>query len=484
MGNTIIDEFPGERQWPLGALQRLCEDEQGAVTPQNDALLALARQLTCMNQLHSILTRINEAIVRVRDPQALYAEACRIATSVDLFRMAWVGLVDPDASILKPVAWAGAEDGYLARIRVSIGDDPEGRGPSGSAIREGRHFICEDFETDPRMGPWRAEALRRGYHSSAAFPLMLDGKVFGAFTLYGSLPHLFDAAATDLLSTLAADICFAVQSAEVERQRRAAEEHLRQAHAELEQRVQQRTASLLASERKVSEILASVTDCHYALDHDWHFTGINDHALSYFGMPREAFIGRSIWDVFPATRDSFIEDNFNYARQTHTPVDFDFHSLVVDRWAEMHAYPTDEGISVYFRDITERRRLQDQVQRQAGILELRVQERTAALAAANAQLEQHTRQLRALHEIDQAILSAGATETIAKVTLDTIRQIVPCQWASVVLFDAEAARVRRLATNEDSPVPSGRPVGCRCRPGAWRQISWPVAVQTSKIYER
>ena len=185
--------YPPRAKWLAELLQQMSDDQQDAGSLENAALLAIARKLAYKNQLHSILTRINEAIVRVREPQALYAEACRIATSADLFRMAWVGLVDPEAGVLKPVAWAGAEDGYLASIRISVGDDPEGQGPSGSAIRKGRHFICEDFETDQRMGPWRAEALRRGYRSSAAFPLMLDGKVFGAFTLYGSLPRFFDA---------------------------------------------------------------------------------------------------------------------------------------------------------------------------------------------------------------------------------------------------------------------------------------------------
>ena len=118
----------------------------------------------------------------------------------------------------------------------------------------------------------------------------------------------------------------------------------------------------------------------------------------------------------------------------------------------MHAYPNEEGISVYFRDITERRRLQEQVQQQAEKLELRVQERTAALAAANARLEQQAQQLRALHEIDQVILSAGSTETIARVAVDHVRQIVPCDWVTVLLFDARAIYSRLLTKNEDWPV--------------------------------
>ena len=452
---------------------------EGVDILEDDALLAVARQLAYQNQLHRILTGINEAIVRIHDPQALYAEACRIATSADLFRMAWVGLVDAEAGLLRPVAWAGAEDGYLARIRISVGDDPEGRGPSGSAIREGHYFICEDFESDPRMWPWREEALRRGYRSSAAFPLVLDGQVFGAFTLYAGVARCFDRDAVDLLTTLAADLSFAVHSAEVERQRREAEARLRQAHDELEMRVLERTAALEAAQRRASEILASITDCYYALDHDWQFTAINEHALVYFGLPRAAFIGRSIWDVFPATRDSFIRDNFELAISERSPAHFDFHSLVVDRWAEMHAYPTAEGVSVYFRDITARKDMEEALKATRDQLDLRVRERTAELATANARLERRAGQLRVLHKIDRAILSARSPKTIARVAVDYIRQIVPCRWASVLLLDADTDRLQRLATNDDAPM--------RLLPGthaakrSWRLASELLAGRSAEV---
>ncbi len=381
---------------------------------------------------------MNEAIVRIRDPQALYVEACRIATSTDLFRMAWIGLVDAEAGVVRPVAWAGVEDGYLARIRVSVSDDPEGRGPSGSAIREGRHFVCDDFETDERMGPWRAEALRRGYRSSAAFPLALEGRVFGAFTLYGALPRFFDAAAVGLLGTLAADISFAVQSAQAESRRCEAEARLREAHDELEARVEQRTAALAASERKISEILASITDCHYALDHGLHFIGINDHALAYFGMPREAFLGRSICQVFPVIEGSFVIENFHRAIETGAPVHFDFHSLVVDRWAEMHAYPTNEGLAVYFRDISERLRLLEQVRQQAERLDRRVQERTAELAL-------HAQRLAILHQIDHAVLAAQAPAEMARPVAEGIEQATRARRVTVASCDFAARTVEILA---------------------------------------
>ena len=437
-GQAGAGEVSAERRWLAETLQYLGELGPGAVAPGGDALLAVAQQLAYKTQLHDILTRVNEAIVRIREPDELYLEACRIATSTDLFRMAWIGLVDAGAGVLRPVAWAGAEEGYLARIRVSVADDPEGRGPSGSAIREGRHFVCDDFETDERMGPWRVEALRRGYRSSAAFPLVLEGRVFGAFTLYGRMPRFFDAAAVGLLATLASDISFAVGSAQAECRRCEAEARLREAHDELEARVQQRTAALAASERKISEILASITDCHYALDRALRFTGINDHALAYFGMPREAFLGRSLCEVFPVVEGSFVIENFNRAVEQRVPVHFDFHSLVVDRWAEMHAYPVSEGLAVYFRDITERRRLLEQVQLQAERLERRVQERTAELAL-------HAQRLAILHQIDHAVLAAQAPAEMARLVAEGLQQAARARRVTVASFNFPAWTAEILA---------------------------------------
>ncbi|MDQ5986581.1 MAG: Adaptive-response sensory-kinase SasA [Syntrophus sp. SKADARSKE-3] len=110
------------------------------------------------------------------------------------------------------------------------------------------------------------------------------------------------------------------------------------------------------SERKIAAILNSMTDCHYELDKEWRFTRINDRALAYFGKNREDFIGRNYWDALSAPRNNTFEEHFAKALSEGVSVHFDLPSAAVPgKWAEMHAYPTDEGLSVYFRDITERK---------------------------------------------------------------------------------------------------------------------------------
>jgi PAS domain S-box-containing protein len=169
-----------------------------------------------LNRVYAVLSDVNQAIVRVREPQALFAEACRIAVETGGFRMAWVGLLDAETKGVRPVAHAGVVDGYLDKLQIRAGNGPRGLGPTGSTLREGRHDVCNDIEHDPRMAAWRDDALARGYRASAAFPLTVNGETLGTFTLYASEPGFFDVEELRLLDEMAADLSFAMEMARLE----------------------------------------------------------------------------------------------------------------------------------------------------------------------------------------------------------------------------------------------------------------------------
>jgi len=109
------------------------------------------------------------------------------------------------------------------------------------------------------------------------------------------------------------------------------------------------------SERKLSSILAGITDCHYELDRDLCFTLITNRALAYFGRTREQIIGQPYFDVFPILKDSIFREQFSKAISESTSVHFDSQSILhPGRWINFHGYPTEEGgVAVFFRDITE-----------------------------------------------------------------------------------------------------------------------------------
>jgi PAS domain S-box-containing protein len=174
-----------------------------------------------LNRVYAMLSDVNQAIVRIREPLALFAEACRIAVETGGFRLAWIGLRDAQANGVRPVAHAGVADGYLEKLRIELGADggPRAAGPTASALREGVHAVCNDIEHDPRMAPWRDDALALGYRASAAFPLTVRGETLGAFNLYAGEPDFFDAGELRLLDELATDLSFAMEVDQLEETR-------------------------------------------------------------------------------------------------------------------------------------------------------------------------------------------------------------------------------------------------------------------------
>ncbi|MCU4742026.1 PAS domain S-box protein [Halobacteria archaeon AArc-m2/3/4] len=108
-------------------------------------------------------------------------------------------------------------------------------------------------------------------------------------------------------------------------------------------------------EAELDEIFGRVSDAFYALDDEWRYTHVNEHAADFMGRSREELLGANAWDVFPEAVDSTLYDNYHEAMATQEPVSFERYSEPFGIWAEVTAYPSETGLSVYFRDITDRK---------------------------------------------------------------------------------------------------------------------------------
>jgi len=164
-----------------------------------------------LNRVYAVLSGINTAIVRIRDRQELFQEACRIAIEHGKFTMSWIGMLDEAAQAIRPVARAGREEGYLEQINLKLGSDATGNVTmSLEAMARRGPVVCNDIATDVRMRPWRANALKRGYGSAAIFPLLLEQRAIGVFVLYAPEPGFFDEEEMKLLVEMAGDVSFAI----------------------------------------------------------------------------------------------------------------------------------------------------------------------------------------------------------------------------------------------------------------------------------
>ncbi|MEJ2184149.1 MAG: GAF domain-containing protein [Nitrospirota bacterium] len=172
----------------------------------------------------SALSRCNNAIIRASDEVSLLEETCRIMVETGGYLFAWVGSVEngPQKQV-RPAARAGREDGYLEAVRVSWADEPHGRGPTGTAIRKGEPSFVRDTESDPRFAPWRGEALKRGYRSVLALPLIEGQTTFAALTVYAGESGAFDSEEVVLLTELAGVVAHGVAALRLRTERQRAQ---------------------------------------------------------------------------------------------------------------------------------------------------------------------------------------------------------------------------------------------------------------------
>lgn len=128
--------------------------------------------------------------------------------------------------------------------------------------------------------------------------------------------------------------------------------------------------ALRASNARTNRILESITDLFYQLDRDWRFTNVNGQTEARLGIPREELIGRVLWEVFPQASDSILYSRFHEAMETMEPAHFEVPSRIVSgAWFEAHAYPSRSGLTVYLREITERKRAESTSRLLASIVE-------------------------------------------------------------------------------------------------------------------
>jgi len=164
-----------------------------------------------LNRVYAVLSGINALIVRARDREELLREACGLAVEAGKFRMAWIGLVDREAMLVKPVAWHGTDAEYIHLMPLGLVDtEAQGRGLAGQAVRERTAITVDDMTQDPRI-LLRKEALERGFRSLIMLPLMIAEESVGVLALYAGEVGFFDEEEMKLLRELAGDIAFALE---------------------------------------------------------------------------------------------------------------------------------------------------------------------------------------------------------------------------------------------------------------------------------
>ena len=306
-----------------------------------------------LNRVYAVLSGINETIVREKDSQAMLEAACRIAVDKGQFLMAWIGMADSETHALTPIASSGEVGDYLDHVQLGLLDPARSAGPSGRCFLSGEHAVCNAIEEDPRLAPWRDDALKMGYRSFASFPLKVDAQPVGIFNLYSSELAFFDEDEIKLLDELAMDIGFALEVNRHEEDRRKADEELRSRTAFFEAQVNSALDGILVVDSGGTKILQ------------------NQRMNELLKIPPQI-----VQDPDDAHQVQFVktvvknpiqfEEKVNHLNSHPEEVDRDEVELIDGTILERYSYPVrDQALKLHgriwtFRDITERRQLEEQ----------------------------------------------------------------------------------------------------------------------------
>ncbi|WIV67510.1 PAS domain-containing sensor histidine kinase [Natrialbaceae archaeon AArc-T1-2] len=112
-----------------------------------------------------------------------------------------------------------------------------------------------------------------------------------------------------------------------------------------------------------------ITDAFFALDTDWRFTYLNERAEGLFKRSCGELIGRVMWDAFPETVETQFPDGFHHAMDQQVAVSFEVYHTPLETWFEARAYPSETGLSVYMRDVTERKERETKLAQHDAVIE-------------------------------------------------------------------------------------------------------------------
>lgn len=178
-----------------------------------------------LSRLYQAIAAAQQAMLHSTTEDEVFGRICAVATDYGL-RMAWVGMAEGDQ--VRPVKWSGAGSDYLDGLVITLDPaDPRSWGPTGTAVRTGRHVICNDFQHDLATQPWHERGRTFGWGASGAFPLLRGGRPVGALTIYSSEPGFFGEDELALLDDLAANISFLLDRFQVEERKNELEAALK-----------------------------------------------------------------------------------------------------------------------------------------------------------------------------------------------------------------------------------------------------------------
>ncbi len=246
------------------------------------------------------------------------------------------GRVHPHPGSRLPAAYSAAIEG-----------EPIGpcAGSCGTAAFRREPVHVADIANDPLWADYRQLALAHGLHACWSDPVQdTDGAVLATFAVYFDSPRVPAPEQIEMLAGYA---------------------HLASIALQRDQRIQRERAL----QGRLHHTLDHLGEGFLTLDRELRFVFINREALRLMRRPPGDLLGRGVFEVFPEARGSEYELAYRQALDHGRAVEFETLAPLGHSWFEFRVYPTDEGLAIYFRDISERKRTEAAMRLQASALQ-------------------------------------------------------------------------------------------------------------------
>ncbi len=185
-----------------------------------------------LTRAYDVLSQTSQAIVRYKEPLALFEEVCRIAVQKGHLKIAIINQVFPENQCIKTVAVNG---GPPALSFLSLAKSAQTKPNITSlVIKTGSPYICNDIRKDPWLNPRAREADEKDFRALASYPLYCKNQLYATLNLYAQEKDFFSADIVTIFEEMASDISFALDNFEREKQRQEAEEKLWEATNKLQ----------------------------------------------------------------------------------------------------------------------------------------------------------------------------------------------------------------------------------------------------------
>lgn len=268
----------------------------------------------------------------------------QLAATVLQTPVALVSFVDADRQCFKSCVG-------LAEPWASLRQTPLSHSFCQHTVALGAPFIVADARQHPLVRQNLAIS-DMGVIAYLGVPLTTaDGHTLGSLCVIDTQPRSWTARDVALLEDLAAAAMTEIALRSEARDRRAAE------------------AALQQSQQRMQHMLERITDAFFALDRQWCFTYLNPQAEHLFQRQRADLLGACIWNLFPESVNSPFFTQYHDAVTAQTAATFEALYAPLNLWVEVHAYPSHDGLSIYFRDISTRKQADEAMRFQGRLLD-------------------------------------------------------------------------------------------------------------------